>query len=216
MRYQKLFLAFSLLLISSQVNSQTIPDTSSIKWREGYLDIHFILTGSGDCSFTVMPDGTTLLIDAGDIGNRAYKKSGFPLKSTDPYPDSSKTAGQWIADYISQVFPSQKSPAIDYALLTHFHDDHIGGISPVTPMSAEGGYKLTGITEVGSLLPIGLIIDRNYPSYDFPTDLRKAYKTEPSIFLNLLRFIEYQKSKGLRAEQLKVGSTSQLFIRQYS
>ena len=38
------------------------------KWQEGYMDIHTIATGRGDATFIVMPDGTTLMIDAGDNG----------------------------------------------------------------------------------------------------------------------------------------------------
>jgi hypothetical protein len=36
-------------------------------WREGYLDIHHISTGSGNATFMVFPDGTTLLFDAGAV-----------------------------------------------------------------------------------------------------------------------------------------------------
>ena len=70
--------------------SQQYNDTLSIAWKEGYLDIHHIVTGSGDCVFSVMPDGTTLLVDAGDIGDRKFKTSGYPLTSTSPYPMNQK------------------------------------------------------------------------------------------------------------------------------
>ncbi|TWV96895.1 hypothetical protein [Chitinophaga pinensis] len=36
-------------------------------WNKGNLDIHFINTGRGDCAFMIMPDGTTMLIDAGEL-----------------------------------------------------------------------------------------------------------------------------------------------------
>ena len=38
------------------------------KWQEGYMDIHTIATGRGDATLVIMPDGTTLMIDAGDNG----------------------------------------------------------------------------------------------------------------------------------------------------
>ena len=54
------------------------------KWQEGYMDIHTIATGRGDATFIVMPDGTTLMIDAGDNG-----------KIKDPqHPDTTKRAGE--------------------------------------------------------------------------------------------------------------------------
>jgi ribonuclease BN (tRNA processing enzyme) len=194
--------------------SQQYNDTLSIAWKEGYLDIHHIVTGSGDCVFSVMPDGTTMMVDAGDIGDRKFKTIGYPLTSTSPYPNESKTAGKWIVEYIKQVLPNLKNPVIDYALLTHYHDDHIGGITNSTKYANNGAYKLTGITEVGDLLTIKKLIDRNYPSNDFPKNLEVAYKKEPSIFLNLQRFIKYHElQNSLIAEQLKVGSTEQIQLK---
>lgn len=37
---------------------QTLPD-----WSEGYLDIHAVNTGRGECSLLILPDGTTMLVD---------------------------------------------------------------------------------------------------------------------------------------------------------
>ena len=33
-------------------------------WAEGYMDIHFINTGRGECALYIFPDGTTMLVDA--------------------------------------------------------------------------------------------------------------------------------------------------------
>jgi beta-lactamase superfamily II metal-dependent hydrolase len=201
-------LIFSLNFISI---AQTAADTTNIEWKEGYLDIHHILTGSGDCAFIVMPDGTTMIVDAGDIGDRQFRKSGYPLKSTNQYPDNSITPAQRIIQYIKQILPKKEYSIIDYALLTHYHDDHIGGITPNTKLAHHGEYKLTGITELGDSLKIKNLIDRNYPNYNYPTDLKIAYQNEPSIFLNLLKFIHYQQTKnGMVAAQLIPGSTSQV------
>jgi len=201
-------LIFSFKLV---LNAQTAADTTSIEWKEGYLDIHHILTGSGDCAFIVMPDGTNMVVDAGDIGDRKLRKFGYPLKSTNQYPNDSITAAQRIIQYIRQVYPKNNHPIINYALLTHYHDDHIGGITINTKTAAHGAYKLSGITELGDSLQIKNLIDRNYPNYNYPTDLRKAYQNEPSIFLNLLKFIHYQQKKnGMGAAQLIPGSTTQL------
>ena len=37
-------------------------------WVPGTLDIHQIVTGRGNAAFMMFPDGTTLLLDAGDAG----------------------------------------------------------------------------------------------------------------------------------------------------
>ena len=50
-------------------------------WQTGYLDIHHIATDRGDATFVIAPDGTTLLIDAGDVGN-GWGSSGGPVFPT--------------------------------------------------------------------------------------------------------------------------------------
>ena len=201
-------------LLSYSAFAQVASDTTSIEWKEGYLDIHHILTGSGDCAFVVMPDGTNMIVDAGDIGDRKLRKFGYPLKSTNQYPNDSITAAQRIIQYIRQVYPKNNNPIINYALLTHYHDDHIGGITANTKVAAHGGYKLSGITELGDSLRIRNLIDRKYPYYDYPTDLSIAYQDEPSIFLNLIKFISYQQRKnGMEAAQLWPGSRTQIILK---
>ncbi len=203
----------TVVLTTNSIKAQSKSDTTSIVWNEGYLDIHHINTGRGVCSFFVLPDGTTMMVDAGDIDDSLSGKSK-PLTVTPPYPDNSKTAGQWIVAYIKQVLPNIEKPVIDYALLTHFHGDHFGIITGKTKTAANGAYKLSGYTEVGDVIPIKMWIDRNYPAYNYPTDLMQAYKEEPSTFLNLQRFIAYQKlNNGLQAAALKVGATNQIVLK---
>src|SRR4051812_11768833 len=70
-------------------------------WQKGNLDIHFITTGRGDCAFMIMPDGTTMLIDAGELNPmdaRTESPRTAPLQ-----PDNSQPAYAWIADYIKAV-----------------------------------------------------------------------------------------------------------------
>ena len=38
-------------------------------WSKGTLDIHHISTGRGPAFFYILPDGTRLLVDAGDLGD---------------------------------------------------------------------------------------------------------------------------------------------------
>ena len=51
-------------LSCSSLNNET--GKSYKGWKKGELDIHHIYTGRGESSFFILPDGTTLLIDAGD------------------------------------------------------------------------------------------------------------------------------------------------------
>jgi beta-lactamase superfamily II metal-dependent hydrolase len=105
-------------------------------WQPGMLDIHQIQTGRGNSAFFVLPDGTTLMLDAGAVPERPGPQLGPPR------PDGTRSPGEWIADYIRQFSPSQP-PGIDYAVVTHYHDDHIAGLA-----------------QVARLVPIRTLIDR--------------------------------------------------------
>lgn len=190
-------------------------------WRPGYLDIHHINTGRGDASFMVFPDGTTLLVDAGDMSEthpRTTSSRNAPL-----LPDRSKTAPGWIVDYIEQFMPLETKRVLDYALITHYHDDHFGELDPLRKRAPQG-YALTGIMEVGSLIPIKKLIDRGF---DHPIDLKdskvqegEAFSKDPYGMVPTLReywkFIESQAhGKGMANEALKVGSDRQIVLVHY-
>ncbi len=133
------------------------------KWQEGYMDIHTIATGRGDATLIVMPDGTTLMIDAGDNGKTKDKQ----------HPDTTKRAGEWQAVYMKKVMADLPGDGkVDYAMITHFHDDHMGSIRQMLP--GKNGYGLSGITLVGELVGYNKLIDRNWPDYDFPTKKKVA------------------------------------------
>lgn len=91
-------------------------------WEPGTIDIHQISTGRGNAGLYVLPDGTTLLVDAGELPTKT-------AKHTLDRPDSTRTAGEWIVRYIRHALSHDPEPALDYVLATHFHDDHIGGPS---------------------------------------------------------------------------------------
>ncbi len=186
-------------------------------WEEGYLDIHHINTGRGDASFMVFPDGTTMLVDMGDMSEK-HPRTLSP-RNTPALPNNSKTPAQWVADYIFQFHPEKRGATIDIALITHYHDDHFGEVDPSRKEHKKGGYKLTGITELGSIIPIRKLVDRGYA---YPINLKdKEIQQEfglindPYSMIQTLeeywKFIEYQKVENqLEYEEFKVGSTNQL------
>ena len=88
----------------------------------------------------------------------------------------------------------------------------MGVIRSDSKTALQGGYKLTGITQVGDLVPIKKLIDRSAPDYNFPLDLNKYYTEQNSIFLNYQKFIAENKKKGLKAEGLSVGNSDQLVL----
>jgi len=176
---------------------------NNLKWKEGYLDIHFIHTGRGNTSLMVFPDGTSLLYDAGD-SKKGAKHPNYP-----PFDDKNKSAGERIVNYVKHFSPND---TIDYALISHFHGDHYGAVTKNTPVSKIGDYKLTGITDVGDLMPIRILIDRAYPDYNYPYDLRKKQNgKEDKTLINYLKFIiHHQKKSGMKVEQLIPGDNRQI------
>lgn len=187
-------------------------------WQIGMLDIHHINTGRGDTAFAIFPDGTTLLIDAGDMSETHPRTTSS--RNTSLVPNRSKTASEWIVDYIDKFLTVNRSRQLDYALLTHYHDDHFGELDSLR-QEHEAGYKLTGITEVGSLIPIKHLIDRGF---DFPINLKSESVQKQSRFskdtygliptlVNYWDFISYQSQRnGLQNTALKVGSNSQIVL----
>ncbi|HXT68616.1 MAG TPA: hypothetical protein VN700_02610 [Vicinamibacterales bacterium] len=168
-------------------------------WTAGALDIHQIVTGRGNANFMKFPDGTTVLIDAGDQGDVEFA----PQR-----PDASRTPAQWIARYISHMErradPSVE-PRLDYALLTHFHSDHMGRIDGKEPGSRFGDVRLRGITEVFENLQFTRLIDRGWPDYAYLTPASDA------MFQNYRRFIDLQTKAGrLQMIGASAGSTTQL------
>lgn len=162
----------------------------------GTLDIHQISTGRGNSAFLVLPDGTTLLIDAGAAAD------GLP--QTEIHPDASRSPGEWIARYVRRHLPPNTT-GIDFALITHFHADHFGQVTAAAPTSTHGAYRSSGITQVGDDIPIHTLIDRGWPDYAFPAPLTDASSN------NYRAFIEAQRAtNGLHPERFRVGSGDQI------
>jgi len=183
-------------------------------WSNGYFYIHHISTGRGNATYFVFLDGTTLLIDAGEADPK-FVESVRPLKAFPPRPDGAHSAAYWIADYIHQFAPAGRPVKLDYALITHFHTDHIGTITQDKPMSHTGAYRLAGITELADLLPIDTLIDRAAPSYDTPVDLHQCSQGSDGLSLsNYLGFAEYRLKHGQAVVGLKPGALDQIKLAQ--
>jgi len=197
-------------------------------WQPGMLDLHHISTGRGDAAFYIFPDGTTMLVDAGDM-SETHPRITSP-RNTKLVPNDSKTAGEWIVDYIRRFHPSREKVTVDYALITHFHDDHFGEIDHTSKQSTFGQYLISGLTEIGEHIPIGKVVDRNYPDYDYPEDMKsEAYRErmirssgeyDSSSVISMeeyWKFLEYQHdARGTQAERIKVGSTKQFTLKNNS
>ena len=169
-------------------------------WQPGMLDIHQISSGRGNAGLYVLPDGTTLLVDAGELPIKTPKH-------TPDRPDGSRPAGGWITRYIGHALKHGPRPRLDYAILTHFHDDHMGTPSERSPKSANGVYKLAGVTTVGDAFKIGKMLDRGWPDYKYP------FATSGVAMENYRAFLKWQSEhNGLKTERFAPGRNDQVVL----
>ena len=96
------------------------------------LQIFFIDVEGGQATLIVTPAGETLLIDAG-YGPRAGRAVGPNIVGRDP-------------DRILAAARQAGIARIDYLLITHFHNDHVGGVP-----------------DLAAKIPIGTFIDYGLP-----------------------------------------------------
>ena len=177
--------------------SSAVEESSLSPWQPGFLDIHHINTGRGNSALAILPDGTSLLIDAGAA-------TGQNPALNSPRPDASRRPGEWIARYVQRQLRAANATGLDYALMTHLHGDHVGQLGAECPSSRDGKYKLTGISDVAAAVPIAKLIDRGFPEYDFP---EKA--TDPNA-LNYIAFVRSRQARRLTVERVRVGSATQI------
>ncbi len=196
-----------VLLILAFITDLTFGQTKQLlpRWKKGELDIYQISYGLGNSCYFILPDGTTLLIDAGAI-NENYPREVHPIA----LPNSDKSAGTHIVGFIKSVMP-EINHQIDYALITHFHDDHIGFPGKYNALSSNGKYRLTGITEVGESIVIKKLLDRGWPDYNYPRKLNNE------MVENYRNFISYkQTTTGLKIEKFQPGVKNQIkLLRDY-
>jgi hypothetical protein len=198
-RFARLALGFAWALLLAAPGLAAAPAAAGQPlpaWSEGHLEIHHINTGKGESTFLILPDGTTLLIDAGAAPTTP--PWGVPAR-----PDASRAPGEWIARYIRHRLAPAPRVRVDYALLSHFHWDHMGAIDARSKKSATGDYLLGGITEVAEHVPFGKVVDRNWPDYNWPVPLTDAKMQ------NYRRFLAWQSAhRGLRSSGSRSAATT--------
>ncbi len=213
-RLVSFFIATFCWLFSLRLSSQTaLPP-----WQPGMMDIHHISTGRGNAAFFIFPDGSTMLVDAGEISDthpRTLSPRNGALR-----PDSSRRASAWVADYIRQFHPAHDKVMLDYAVITHFHDDHFGEWDASKPRSSKGDYALTGLMGVGDEIPIRHLLDRgtHFPVDVLGNDFAKQYEKDEYHIVQTLReyqrYIRWQQAhNGLRYDTIQPGVCGQIKLK---
>lgn len=152
----------------------------------GGLDIHHINTGEGSCAFLVLPDRTTLLIDCGS--NQGTER--LPRFKAPRRPDASRLPGEWIARYVRAVHPDGAEGTIDYAVVSHFHADH-----------------MAGFPELFRQVRVAVLLDRGWPDYGTPLPfggpIGARYKAA----------VAEEMKRGMKVERFRGGVADQIVLR---
>lgn len=219
------YLIASIVFLSAAVGSHTqVPrkGDTSIGWKPGYLDLHHINTGRGSVAYYILPDGTTLLFDAGEQDPTDPRTTSS--RNSVIRPNNSKRPYEWVVQYIKQVAPPARKPVINYAVLSHFHEDHMGSWYENAPRSSKGIHVLTGITGIAELLPVEVLLDRGYPSYDLPFNMRDTVfenraKANPGLYrywktmTNYFSYVNQREKEKLAIGNLQAGSRTQIHLK---
>lgn len=211
--YRIIFAAVLMLTAAACYRELPFPDDEEEQavetlpaWQKGYLDIHHISTGRGDCTFMILPDGTTMMVDAGDLGSRTYTQ-----EIMNRIPFSSRTPGEWIVRYVSNYLTEAglDSKHLDYLMVTHYHNDHIGTPSDYSIPSTNGKYQMTGVSYVGNFLNIDEIVDRDYPDFSYPT----TAALQTNEVENYKEYLKDRVEKDGKVTKFKVGTDSQFVLK---
>ena len=172
-------------------------------WKQGEFDIHHIHTGMGEANFFIMPDGTSMLIDSGDMGPNDpewERKKLFP-----PMPECEFHPGKYVARYILRVNPS--GDYVDYFMSSHFHDDHFGTATRGAQVTQgrNPDYVLSGLAETGEYITFGKFYDRGYPEHDYPVVMNDVHLDN---YRNVVAY--HVREKGSVQEKFNVGELDQI------
>ena len=165
-------------------------------WKPGEFDIHFIQTGVGEQTFFIFPDGTTMLLDCGDMYRPQY------LQHIPRRPTAERLGGEWVSRYVRRLVPER---TIDYFVLTHWHADHCGHPELRSEKTADGR-SVCGITRFAEDFGIRHYIDHQYPR----SGVYQKNSDNPSLEMMRAWIPHMRRKCGMKPQVFKVGALNQI------
>jgi beta-lactamase superfamily II metal-dependent hydrolase len=184
------------LLLGQSAAAKSLP-----RWTPGVLEIHHIATQRGNSAFFILPDGTTMMVDAGAI----YGETPYLSETR---PSSAHRPGEWLGRYAKRRLDAAGLAGIDTFLATHLHGDHIGYLSAQCPPSRKGTYRLTGVSDVATIVPIARYVDRALPDFSYPAPAEQDFQK------NYRAFLTSEAQAGKKIERFRLGANDQFSLRQ--
>lgn len=174
-------LAMLLALPAVLAATEPVAPPSLSPWTPGTLDIHHIATGAGNATLFILPNGSSLLVDAGDA-------SALKLPGAEVFPDASRPVGASIGRYAKrQLLAAGLPAALEAVLLTHIHVDHVNGLA-----------------DLAKEIPVRRVIDRGWPSYTEPVP------AIPQVLAPYREALAIVTASGGRVERARPGRADQI------
>jgi len=188
LRYILIPLVLLIIFMCTACNESLIAEEPREIVSENNLSVHYIDVGQGDSTFICLPNGETILIDAGE-----------------------QDAAEHVIEYIENIGIQR----IDYLIGTHPHSDHIGGLSDVINSFEIGKMYMPKVSHTSKTFEnlLDAIEENNVDVYSAKAGVVICDEEELTVKMLAPVSEEYEELNDYSAViKLEYGETSFLFM----